>query len=111
MFALNGLTAEAPLGPFEKLHAEVAEAIAAHDAGVAVWRAKRKYDAVRPFSVINSLYANEMVTAYGGPGFGTVDDLPGAEWQSCAPPITCIDLTNVYLKGDASARAYTPLAL
>lgn len=59
---------------------------AAHDAGVAVWRAKYKYDAVRPFSAIGSLYRGKQVSAYGGPATGgvTVDDLPGEEWQSYA---------------------------
>jgi hypothetical protein len=51
-------------------------------AGIAVWKAKRQYDAVRPFSAIRHVYGSQPVTAWGGPGVGTVSDIPADEWTS-----------------------------
>ena len=56
--------------------------LAAFDTGIAVWHFKLRYDAVRPFSAIRHLYRDRTVTAWGGPGRGTVTDLPGAQWHS-----------------------------
>ncbi len=56
--------------------------MAAFDAGIVIWQWKRTYDAVRPFSAIRLIYGNQPVTAWGGPGQGTVGDLPGNEWKS-----------------------------
>lgn len=56
--------------------------LAAFDTGIAVWHFKLRYDAVRPFSAIRYLYRDRTVTAWGGPGRGTVGDLPGAQWRS-----------------------------
>lgn len=56
--------------------------MAAFDAGVVIWSEKRRYDAVRPFSAIRFIYGDRKVTAWGGPGKGTVGDLPGNEWAS-----------------------------
>ena len=59
--------------------------MAVWDAGIAIWRLKRIYDAVRPFSAIHHLYGDTVVTAWGGPGKGTVDNLPGSQWTSYLP--------------------------
>ncbi|WP_159029821.1 DUF6851 domain-containing protein [Streptomyces marincola] len=59
--------------------------IAAFDAAVAMWDSKLAYDAPRPFTAIRHLYTGEEVTAWGGPGRGTVDDLPGEHWNSYLP--------------------------
>ncbi len=56
--------------------------MAAFDAGIFVWNEKREYDAVRPFSAIQYLYGEQPVAAWGGPGQGTVYDLPASEWKS-----------------------------
>jgi hypothetical protein len=56
--------------------------LAAFDSGIAVWNAKYLYDAVRPFTAIRYLYGGHFVTAWAGPGQGTVHDLRGAEWRS-----------------------------
>lgn len=58
------------------------ENIAAFDGGIAVWREKLHYDAVRPFSAIHWIYGDNPVSAWGGPGKGTVNDMPGREWTS-----------------------------
>lgn len=55
--------------------------MAAFDAGIFIWNEKRKFDAVRPFSAINHLYKTQKVTAWGGPGKGTIQ-LPANEWKS-----------------------------
>lgn len=47
-----------------------------------MWNAKYEYDAVRPVTAIGFLYGDDPVTAWGGPGTGTVDDLPANEWRS-----------------------------
>jgi hypothetical protein len=56
--------------------------MAAFDAGIVIWSWKREYDAVRPYSAIRHIYGDDPVTAWGGPGQGTVSDLPASEWKS-----------------------------
>lgn len=56
--------------------------LASFDAAIAVWHAKRRFDAVRPVTAIGYLYGSRPVTAWGGPGQGTVDDLPADQWRS-----------------------------
>lgn len=56
--------------------------MAAFDAAIATWSMKHRYDAVRPFSAIRYLYGDDPVTAWGGPGMGTVSDLPASQWRS-----------------------------
>ena len=56
--------------------------VAAFDTGIAIWNEKFQYDAVRPFSAIRYLYGDSPVTAWGGPGKATVNDLPASQWRS-----------------------------
>jgi len=56
--------------------------VATFDGGIAVWNNKYRYDAVRPTTAIRYLYGSNPVTAWGGPGRGTVSDLPANEWRS-----------------------------
>ncbi|WP_234320064.1 vanadium-dependent haloperoxidase [Streptomyces sp. SBT349] len=56
--------------------------IALHDGLVVAWHNKNRYDAVRPFSAVRHVYGNSKVTAWGGVGKGTVDDIPASEWAS-----------------------------
>ena len=58
--------------------------VAGFDAGIVTWQEKRRYDAVRPFSAIRHVYGDQPVTAWGGPGKGTVK-LPANAWQSYIP--------------------------
>ena len=51
------------------------------DAGIVAWQEKARYDAVRPITAIRYLYGDELVTAWGGPGRGTVE-LPASGWVS-----------------------------
>ena len=58
--------------------------VAGFDAGIVTWQEKRRYDAVRPFSAIRHIYGDTPVTAWGGPGKGTVK-LPASQWRSYLP--------------------------
>lgn len=49
------------------------------DAGIACWDAKRFYDSARPISVIRRRFSERLITGWGGPGRGAVQQL-GAEW-------------------------------
>jgi hypothetical protein len=64
------------------VHYDFLTNMAAFDAGIATWNQKAKWDAVRPFSAIRYLYGDRQVTAWGGPGEGTVTDIPASEWRS-----------------------------
>jgi hypothetical protein len=65
----------------EFVHYDFLTNVAAFDVGIVVWQEKRHWDAVRPFTAIRHLYGDEEVTAWGGPGVGTVDDITGEEWR------------------------------
>ena len=56
--------------------------LAAFDTAIVIWSEKYKWDAVRPFSAIRYIYGDRPVRAWGGPGKGTVNDLPASQWQS-----------------------------
>ncbi|MGV9310696.1 DUF6851 domain-containing protein [Streptomyces sp. NPDC003691] len=51
------------------------------DVTIATWHFKRKFDSVRPVSAIRHVYGDRKITAWGGPGAGTVADITGNEWQ------------------------------
>ena len=57
--------------------------MASHDVGVVVWQEKQRFDAVRPVTAIKHLFGNLRVSAWGGPGKGTVDMWASA-WGSFA---------------------------
>lgn len=67
---------------FEFIQLDFLTNMAAFDAGIFTWQEKRRYDGVRPFSAIEFLYGDRPVSAWGGPGRGTVHDLPASEWTS-----------------------------
>ncbi len=64
------------------VHLFLSNSTAIFDATIAVWHQKTKYDAVRPFSAVQHVYGRRRVTAWGGPGRGTVHDMPADEWAS-----------------------------
>lgn len=95
IISLGGVSAFAiqkyGLGIAESVQYDHMVLAAAFDAGIPVWVAKNKYDAVRPFSAIRFLNKNKKVTAWGGVGKGTVHDMPGREW---APYLQTADHTE-----------------
>jgi len=64
------------------VHFTVTTDVASFDTAITSWYFMRKYDSVRPFSAIRHLYGKKKVTAWGGPGKGTVSDITGNEWRS-----------------------------
>jgi hypothetical protein len=68
----------------EFVHYDFLTNLAAFDTGIIIWREKRRYDAVRPFTAIRHIYGDDLVTAWGGPGQGTVS-LPASKWKSYLP--------------------------
>jgi hypothetical protein len=72
----RGLTLE------EFVHLDFLLNLAVFDTGIAVWNEKYRFDAVRPFSAIRHVYGDQPVTAWGGPGKGTVSDLPASQWRA-----------------------------
>ena len=66
----------------EFVHYDFLTNVAAFDGGIATWHEKFRFDTVRPVSAIRYLYGNDTISGWGGPGLGTVPDLPGREWRS-----------------------------
>lgn len=75
-------TQQAGLGLAESIHYEFLTNIAEFDTAIATWDNKVIYDAVRPFSAVRYVYKNKPLIAWGGPGKGTVDDIPASQWKS-----------------------------
>ncbi len=63
------------------IHLDFVTNLAAFDTGIAVWNEKTKWDSVRPYSAIRYLYGRRPITAWGGPGKGTVTGLPADQWK------------------------------
>ncbi|MFC9915233.1 vanadium-dependent haloperoxidase [Streptomyces sp. NPDC127197] len=63
------------------IQAHMLAATAAFDTCIAVWKNKLRYDAPRPFTAIRHVYGGKKVTAWGGPGEGTVSDIPADQWR------------------------------
>jgi hypothetical protein len=64
------------------VHYDFLTNVAAFDGGISTWNEKYRHDAVRPTSAIRFLYGDRLISGWGGPGKGTVTDLPGSEWRS-----------------------------
>lgn len=64
------------------VHYDFLTNLAAFDGGIATWNEKYRHDAVRPTSAIRFLYGDRLISGWGGPGRGSVTDLPGSEWRS-----------------------------
>jgi hypothetical protein len=70
------------LGVHGWAHVYFVDSTAVFDALVGVWHQKAKYDAVRPFSAVRHVYGSRPVSAWGGVGKGTVNDMPADQWAS-----------------------------
>lgn len=51
------------------------------DAGIACWECKRYYDSARPVTAVHYLYMGKQISAWGGPGKGTMA-MDGGTWKS-----------------------------
>ncbi|WP_328499770.1 vanadium-dependent haloperoxidase [Streptomyces sp. NBC_00457] len=63
------------------VHLFATNSTAIYDALIAAWYQKNKYDVVRPSSAVRHVYGRSKLTAWGGPGVGTVRNMPGSEWM------------------------------
>jgi hypothetical protein len=54
---------------------------ATYDAMKVMWRAKGKFDTVRPFTVVHTLKKNDVIRSWGGPGVGPVF-MHGQDWAA-----------------------------
>jgi hypothetical protein len=59
--------------------------LATFEAAIAAWYQKVRYDAVRPISAVRHVYGKRKLTAWGGPGKGTVNDIPADQWSPYLP--------------------------
>jgi hypothetical protein len=50
------------------------------DASISAWEAKRRFDSVRPISLVRHVYAGKPVSAWGGPYRGT-QTIDGSQWR------------------------------
>ncbi|XRQ14263.1 vanadium-dependent haloperoxidase, partial [Actinomadura welshii] len=66
-------------------HHILAHLLATFDPLIVAWHFKARYDAARPVTAIQHVYRGRRVTSWGGPGKGTVDDMPAGEWASYLP--------------------------
>lgn len=72
------------LGPAEFARADFLSMMAADDSSVVTWQEKWRYDAVRPVTAVQHVYGDELVTAWGGPGMGTME-IPASQWRAYIP--------------------------
>lgn len=74
------------------------------DAGIAAWDAKREYDCVRPITAIHTLYAGQMVEAWGGPDQGT-QVIRGETWMPYQPLTFVTPAFAEYVSGHSTFSA------
>jgi hypothetical protein len=79
---------------------------AALDAGIAAWSAKRRFNFVRPITLVHVLLADERIRAWGGPGKGTVSML-GKDWMPYQPLNVITPPFPEYLSGHSTFSAAT----
>ncbi|WP_406415569.1 hypothetical protein OH809_42290 [Streptomyces sp. NBC_00873] len=68
------------LGMHGWIHYLLEHILATFEPTIVAWHHKVRYDSVRPFSAIQHVYGSRKVTAWGGPGKGTVNDMPADQW-------------------------------
>jgi hypothetical protein len=73
------------LGVHGWMHWMLGHILATFDPLIAAWYQKHRYDAVRPVSAVRHVYGKQKLTAWGGPGMGTVHDIRASEWSPYLP--------------------------
>ncbi|GGX93633.1 DUF6851 domain-containing protein [Streptomyces fructofermentans] len=66
-------------------HLFTVTSVARFDGLIAAWHHKRAHEAPRPAGAVRHLLGDTPVTAWGGPGKGTVDGIPADQWESYLP--------------------------
>jgi hypothetical protein len=77
---------------------------AIHDAGVAAWAAKSKFDSIRPVTAIPLLFHGQKITSWGGPFKGTVT-MDGGDWIPYQPSTFPTPPFPEYISGHSTFSA------
>lgn len=80
------------------------QANSALDASIAAWHYKRKYDFVRPITLVRELHRGQKIKAWGGPGAGTVT-MNGENWQPYQPTNVVTPPFAEYVSGHSTFTA------
>jgi len=112
---INALGRTTGTAAFEQFHMDIQKAvefvatvdISIFDVSIATFAFKRQYDSVRPITAIQYLYGNKKITAWGGPGKGTVHDITGNQWH---PYLSTADHTEYPSASSSFCMAYAQAA-
>lgn len=74
------------------------------DTSIAAWDAKRTYDAVRPYTAIRHLFADEQILVWAGPGHG-VQTMTGSQWIPYQQPSEISPPHPEYVSGHSAFSA------
>ncbi|MBV9183061.1 MAG: phosphoesterase [Acidobacteria bacterium] len=77
---------------------------AIHDAGIAAWSAKSKFDSVRPVTAIAFLFHGHTIRSWGGPYLGTVT-MDGGDWIPYQPATFPTPPFPEYISGHSTFSA------
>jgi hypothetical protein len=77
---------------------------AIHDAGIAAWTTKSKFDSVRPVTAIPFLFHGRTIMAWGGPFNGTVA-MDGGDWMPYQPSTFPTPPFPEYISGHSTFSA------
>lgn len=80
---------------------------AIHDAGIAAWAAKRKFDSVRPVTAIPFLFHGQTIMSWGGPFKGTIA-MDGGDWIPYQPSTFPTPPFPEYMSGHSTFSAAGP---
>ncbi len=83
-YSFIGAAVQNHLGPADFARVDFLSMLAAVDSSIVTWQEKWRYDAVRPVTAVQHVYGDELVTAWGGPGMGTME-IPASQWRSYIP--------------------------
>ena len=78
--------------------------ITAMDCFIACWDTKMFYDSARPYALVHYYYDNKPITAWGGPGKGTIT-MQGKEWTPFSPDTFVCPPFPSYVSGHSTISA------
>jgi hypothetical protein len=78
--------------------------VAAFDAFITAWEAKRYYDSSRPWTLVRHYYKGQKVRGWGGPGKGVIE-IPAEEWHPYSPASFITPPFPGYVSGHSAVSA------
>ena len=78
--------------------------ITAMDCFIACWDTKMFYDSARPYALVHYYYGNKPISAWGGPGKGTIT-MQGEEWTPFSPDTFVCPPFPSYVSGHSTISA------